>query len=321
MNIGSMTAYRGQGFNGDSISGGGRYVQENGYGHEIYNFLPSRGNYYGYGRPANDAIALKRLGAPEGSLYLDHVLVVWVAKSHVVGWYKEARLYREWQPAPAGSKRNFGKEECGFYAEAKASNCVLLHPDARKTLAVPRARDVVGGMGRYVWYAEGPQHKPFLKELFKLVDSDGNVKQMLPKRKGGGRGWMNDPSERKRIEEAAIREVGRYYAGIGYAVRDRQKHCVGWDLEADLNGTSLLLEVKGTSSTIVNVELTSNEFSEMKKNRRKGYRICIVADALGRKPVLSIYSFVSETKQWEHHETGAALVVEPVFVEIARLHA
>ena len=125
---------------------------------------------------------------------------------------------------------------------------------------------------------------------------------------------MFDPRERKKIEEAAIREVSQYYGELGYDIRDRQKHCVGWDLEADLNGTALLLEVKGTSSTSVNVELTSNEFSQMKKNRTKGYRICIVSDALGKKPSLSIYRFVPETKQWEHHETGAALVIEPVVV-------
>lgn len=317
MNIGSMVAYKGS--TGDAISGGGKYVLEHGFGHEIFNFQPFHGRCYGYGRAANDAIALKRLGAPEGSPYLDGVLVVWVAKSHVVGWYKDARLHREWQPAPSGSNRRFGNEECGFYAEAKASNCVLLHPDAR-TLAVPRARYVDGGMGRYVWYAEGPQHKPFLNELFKLVASDGRADPAPPERNGKGRRWISDHRKRKAIEEAAIREVSRYYEGIGYTIQDRQKDCIGWDLEAALNGTSLLLEVKGTSIATVNVELTANEFSEMKKNRMKGYRVCVVSDALGKKPVLNIYSFVPEAKRWEHHETGAALVIEPVVVEIARLH-
>ena len=74
-----MTTYEGL-TGGDTISGGGTYVKKHGFGHEIFNFKPYKGRYYGYGRPANDAIALERLGAPKGSSYVDGVLVVWVAR-------------------------------------------------------------------------------------------------------------------------------------------------------------------------------------------------------------------------------------------------
>ena len=60
------------------------------YGGEIFNFQPYWGRYYGYGHPANGSIALERLGAPQGASFIDHILVVWVADSHVVGWYKTA---------------------------------------------------------------------------------------------------------------------------------------------------------------------------------------------------------------------------------------
>src|SRR5579863_3383723 len=91
MNVGGMTAYKG--LKGDTITGGGEYVREHGFGHEIFNFKPYRGRYYGYGRAANDAIAVERLGAPEGAPFVEGVLVVWVANSCVVGWYKNARIY------------------------------------------------------------------------------------------------------------------------------------------------------------------------------------------------------------------------------------
>jgi hypothetical protein len=147
INVGWMTAYKG--LTGDPISGGGGYVETHGIGDEIFNFKPYRGRYYGYGRPANNFIDLKRLDADasQETPYVEGVLVVWVANSHVVGWYKSARVYHEWQAPPPGSNRSFGDHECGYYATATDGE--LLDPDAR-TLAVPRARDVEGGMGRYV---------------------------------------------------------------------------------------------------------------------------------------------------------------------------
>ena len=126
MNVGWMTAY--QGLKGDKIIGGGEYVKEHGFGHEIFNFKPYRGRYYGYGRAANDSIAVERLGAPEGAAFVEGVLVVWVANSHVVGWYKNARIYREWQSAPSGSERTFLGDDCGYYVTAKAEDCKRLDP-------------------------------------------------------------------------------------------------------------------------------------------------------------------------------------------------
>jgi hypothetical protein len=209
INVGWMTTYEGL-TGGDTISGGGTYVKKHGFGHEIFNFKPYKGRYYGYGRPANDAIALERLGAPKGSSYVDGVLVVWVANSHVVGWYKNARVYREWHSPPSGSNRLFRDHRCGYYVTAK--DCKRLDPDARLTLAVPRAREVDGGMGRYVWYADGAQHKPFLKQLFDFIKSGGKAGRKDPgANNGGGRGWQIDPRRRKRIEEAAVYEVMRYY--------------------------------------------------------------------------------------------------------------
>ena len=68
------------------------------------------------------------------------------SNSHVVGWYMNARVYREWQSAPSGSKRTFRSQECGYYVAAAESDCKRLDPDAR-TLSVPKAREVEGGMG------------------------------------------------------------------------------------------------------------------------------------------------------------------------------
>lgn len=312
MNVGWMTAY--QGLKGDTISGGGQYVKEHGFGGEIFNFMPHKGRCYGYGRAANGSVALERLGAPKGNEYVDGVLVVWVADSHVIGWYPDATVYRKCQSAPSGSKRLFRGHECGYHATAKQQGCTLLHPDAR-TLAVPRAREVEGGMGRYVWYAEGTQHAAFLKDLFDLIRLGGKGSRRKPATKkggGGGQGWQIDPRRRKRIEEAAIREVIRYYRNLGYHIDDRQDEHCGWDLEATHTGRTLYLEVKGVAGSEIAVDLTANEYKHMKKCR-DSYRVCIVTNALLKKPKLSIYGYVAGSREWEHHEDGTPLLIQPVW--------
>ncbi|HUG82134.1 MAG TPA: DUF3883 domain-containing protein [Bryobacterales bacterium] len=316
MNVGWMSGYRGM--DGDSITGGGKHVEEHRFGHEILNFLPYRGRNYGYGTAANDVIALERIAATNGADYLDGVLVVWVARSVVVGWYQNARLYRKWQDPPVGSNRVYQNDPIGYYATAKTSDCTLLDRDARM-LRVPRAREVEGGMGRYVWYAEDPLHRGFLQRLFALVESGGK----MPRRKSAkraGRAWQADPRKRKKVEDAAIREVIRYYDSLGYHIKDRQPDNAGWDLEAEKDGVSLLLEVKGLSGPDITVELTANEYAQMKSpSYRSSYRICIVKNALSRNLNLSIFNYCAESKLWIHHAEDKALTVEPRIVETARL--
>jgi hypothetical protein len=244
MNVGSMTAYNGP--KGDTIKGGGSYVREHSFGDEAFNFQSYRGRAYGYGRPANNSIAIERLGGVKGSDYVDGVLVIWVSKSCVVGWYEDARVYRKRQYPPRGANRAVGRHQCGYYVTAKFSECKILDSDARPAWPVPRAKNVKGGMGRYVWYAEGEARKPFLKRLLRFIDSGGKAGPWKAgARKGSGKGWQLDPRKRKKIEDAAIDETIRFYAGLGYAIKDRQDEHVGWDLEAEQGGRVLKLEVKG----------------------------------------------------------------------------
>ena len=175
--------------------------------------------------------------------------------------------------------------------------------------------------GRYVWYAEGEQHKQFLEDLFEFIKAGGRSKPKNSVRNSkGGHGWQVDPRRRKQIETAAIRCVMNYYGKeLQYEVKDRQDEKCGWDLEASKDGIVLHLEVKGVAGSGIAVELTANEFKWMKKNRAT-YRVCIVTDALSKTPTLSIYGYVAGSKRWEHHKDGSAIKVEPVWVQTARLH-
>jgi hypothetical protein len=176
-------------------------------------------------------------------------------------------------------------------------------------------------MGRYVWYAEGEAHKPFLRRLFRFIDSGGMAgPREAGAGKRGSKGWQLDPRKRKKIEDAAIKETICFYTDLGYTIKDRQDEHVGWDLEAKQGGSVLKLEVKGISSGEMNCELSANEFAHLKKHR-KDYRICIVVNALEKYRSLSVYTYVPETRQWEHHQSGAPLIIEPVWVQTARLTA
>ena len=169
LNVGWMKYYKG--LEGDELTDGGAFVREHGWGGEILNFLPFEGYMYGCVQPPGKKevpynsriIAIERLGATMNDLFVDGVLVGWVARkpeggTYVVGWYRNATVFRKWQKPPQGSRREYGDETLGYYVRARANDCILLTPDER-TLRVPRARDPEnlgkGGIGQAnVWYAD-----------------------------------------------------------------------------------------------------------------------------------------------------------------------
>jgi len=91
--IGWMSRYRGLARN-ETIVGGGVFVKEHGYGHEMFNFEPFRGSVYGYVQPPHDNINISRLGASSKDESIIGVLVIWVAQGVIVGWYQDATVYR-----------------------------------------------------------------------------------------------------------------------------------------------------------------------------------------------------------------------------------
>ena len=103
-NIGWMKSYKGM--KGDSIKGGGSYINEHGEGGEMYNFYPIKNYCYGF-CGGKGTINIQRLDPSIKGDKLDDVLVVWVATDpsgagrKVVGWYKNATIYKKSQAPPA----------------------------------------------------------------------------------------------------------------------------------------------------------------------------------------------------------------------------
>lgn len=168
-NIGWMQKYNG--IKGDSIERGGSY-NKNEIGHEVCNFSAIRGNVYGYVQPTGQ-IKIDKLGAEKEDEYISGVTVVWTAGPEtggtaVVGWYKNATVYREYQALETQTKLQKDNGVNGYRVMALASDATLLPPEER-TLLIPRA--VKGGIGQSnVWYADSPESKKHVARVLKLID-------------------------------------------------------------------------------------------------------------------------------------------------------
>jgi len=291
--------------NGDSISNGGSYIAEHGFGHEIFNFLQYRESVFGYAqlpakkdRWSHAKFNLKRIAASADGPFLKGVLVIWVATSpsrgaFIVGWYRNATVYRDWQPAPHGSARHNAQVECGYFATASGADAVLLSPDER-VFSIPQ-----GGAGKFgqanVWYADDPLiHETIRRDVLKyietrrLVSSDAE-QRALPR--------QLDPLLRLEVERRAVLRTIAHFEGIGYNVQSVERDNCGWDLTATLSHRELRLEVKGLSGDKTLVELTPNEFRSMREYQ-EAYRLCILTQALSDESVLEIFHYSREAQCW-----------------------
>jgi hypothetical protein len=317
LRIGWMTRYQGTS-GGDTISGGGAYVTEHGFGHEIFNFLPFRGAMYGYVQPPGrenrwqeTTIRLERLGGSRKDEFISGVLVVWVATSpqggaRVVGWYQNATLYRHWQPAPQGSRRQYGPINCGFYVCADEAAAVLLPPDHR-TFELSRKGE--GGFGQAnILYADDSElHRDLRLNVLRYIDSEG---RSAPTRTVPAAARQSDLLIRQRVEKIAIEMASAHFTSLGYVVESVEADNVGWDLYAKLERHTLRIEVKGLSGQQLVVELTPNEYKAMRKHR-ESYRVLVVTQAFVA-PALTVFGYSPDSGQWESQDRRILAIDERV---------
>lgn len=151
---------------------------ENGEAYEAYNFQDYNGKCYGYVSNRGGSLHLERFEkATVNDDSIDKVLVVWVAKQAktgknvIVGWYKDAILYKYLQESyPYGG---IGRD-LYFSIEAANKDCFLL-PESERKFEMPIAA-VVGkdmGMGQSnIWYAESGYDKTiFIPKVLEFMES------------------------------------------------------------------------------------------------------------------------------------------------------
>lgn len=189
--VGWMEKY--QGLEEDSIQGGGSFIAEYGMGSEIHNYsietIPEDFNFVSdKGDGSVDAcrgfvscksqIRIENIGAGKKDDYVDGITVIWVAKNPnlrrvcIVGWYKNARVYRYFQNPRLNTVRD--DDGCYYNVQSKANDCVLL-PTSLRTKLIPRATSKEsGGMGQSnVWYAKGKKNEVIVKGVLKYIEQFG----------------------------------------------------------------------------------------------------------------------------------------------------
>ena len=306
LRVGRMEHYQGI-VDGDDIRGGGAYVVEHGYGHEIFNFQQFQGLVYGYVQPTRGGhnrsgeagINITRLGASASNESVAGVLAIWVAThpeggACVVGWYRNATVFRNWQPPIPNLGREYAGQEFGYYVTAQSNDATRLPKDER-VFSIPQRGQ--GAFGRSnVWYADDPkEHRDFRLKVLRYVETRKSP-EVAP---SGVQGIPRQPDVylRQKVEQAAIAAVSSYYANLGYQVDSVARDNVGWDLNAIRGERKLKLEVKGLSGAEIVIQLTPNEYAMMQKHR-DSYRVCIVSTAL-TEPRLEVFSYVPESSRWE----------------------
>lgn len=203
-NIARMDSYRGW-TSVDQPVGAGDYPEKE----EVHNFHPHGAHVYGYVAAVAHSISIQRLGARQDQPSISGLDVVWTAPSpvrgrDVVGWYRNATVFRHLQTYQRGS----------YHVKANRTDHVLLAPDRRK-INILRARDHQGGFGNSnVWYADSDYGRRIRKRVTRLFRRGGHqvfdrdeldeLADALPPLARAPRG-VNKPSRSKR--EVAV--VGR----------------------------------------------------------------------------------------------------------------
>lgn len=275
--------------------------------HESFNFQVENGELcYGYARISKgNNINIERLGDvdqdKEGNEYVDNVTVVWTARRPkggmvVVGWYKNARIFRSGQTYPATVHRQFKNGgKATFQAIANAGNVFFL--DSPK-----RDERLLDGLGktwkqaRPFYISEKPEFAEMERNLWKLIL--GKSGKAISKR--GKKPPLNQ-ARKKEIEEGAIKYVAEEFKQRGYSVESREDENVGYDLEAvSKNGEVLCIEVKGRGIMDITADFTVNEYKTILSHEEDcfnigEYIICIVTN-VGR-PNMTLYEFRYDRKR------------------------
>lgn len=217
----------------DKPINGGAYIKKNQIGGEIYNFQDYNGKCYGYVMTyGNMALENHFKGVNKNNEYVDGVLVVWVATSEknetrIVGWYKNAMVYRSFQYQSLYSDPN---ENLRYNILADAKDCFLL-PVGERIFPIERAAQVGAGMGigrSNIWYADSefaranivPKVIQFVEEykgdFINLVYSDEEMDELINS--------IQEPKDFQELYDKGMHnwETGDLYTALAYLLKAKQ---------------------------------------------------------------------------------------------------
>jgi len=179
-NIAWMKYYLGESEDDKPINGG-EYVKKYGEAVEATNFVDYNHYCYGFVRFNGGQIHIERCDkAYSNQEQINNITVIWVAsdgkkKSRIVGWYRNATIYRYEQYKGYSSLRGL---DIYYNIKAKSKDCYLL-PEENRTFIVPRASREGGGKGMGqspIWFADSEYaQNEYIPKVLEYIDSyDGD---------------------------------------------------------------------------------------------------------------------------------------------------
>jgi hypothetical protein len=173
-NIAWMEYYRGISAN-DIPENGGKWIKEKIQLEECENFLVREDeNFRGYiytkpSRGKDGILKLENIEECSNDDMLENVLVIWVAKDpfqnklNIIGWYKNATVYRNVK---------LDENENKYNVCAKQADCVLL-PINKRHKIVPKASKSTGSYGigqSNIWYAKDINAQKYVKNMLEYIN-------------------------------------------------------------------------------------------------------------------------------------------------------
>jgi len=266
-------------YDGDEVTGNFGHIEEHGpnSGHERFNFRRAADGFFrGYIPPIGKHHSVPSPADP------DNWTVVWVSKKpgntgvRIVGVYFDASFH------PERVNYEVAGETIGYCVTASGGFVV---PPALRSESFKSP--IKSGPCFYLRGGDNDIKRRVLatylsKEIARLLaeteaETDGIVGQIS----------FPTTEHTRKVEMAAIAFVWRHFEGRRYTMTDRQSERVGYDLEAVLARSKLLLEVKGTSGRTPHAYITSNELAKARGASGADWRMCMVTDAL-TKPKLTV---------------------------------
>ena len=180
VNLTEMDKYEGLEQN---LTGGGKYVEENGYGHEIFNFKIDSGKCYGYTPPwskLNIERISKNISQDVYGKYVDGVTVVFTCSvsgkgRKVCGAYQHARVYAE--PINDNrASRKFTMDGNEIFANYNIicdyQNAFLIDKQDRiKEFPKSAPNKNISGFGRHpVWYVDDQNRKIISDDIIDYLE-------------------------------------------------------------------------------------------------------------------------------------------------------
>jgi hypothetical protein len=277
--IGWMKYYNGPLTGDERPKGGGKY-NKTGVENQAFNFHKVGGQLFGRFQPQMQAskIKLQRIVPGTQGDVLNGVLVVFVAtdpergSQRVIGWYRNATLYRNRKSSPPQERNGFN-----YFLVAEERKAALL-PTFLRTQMVPGGEGGFGQANICYLYEQDGKSKPakWISEALDIVHSYGGESLLVnPQAEAApavvdsvepeierSAGFQPNSKIRKAVEMHAMGRTQKEFESRGYEVKDVSKK-EPYDRHCTKSDEVKYVEVKGTQTGGTDIVLTAGEVNFM----------------------------------------------------------